>query len=322
MARSTIITGNGIGMALDPNAFSLSRALEKVWNSAEYLTKEHKDLIISTIGGTSDTKPPESESQLGKLQMAIVATDFLSKFESEETKWITQDANQIPSIYKKFIHDVAIQFHQTGYSLPRDFKEHLLDFIEKTKSHVCTLNYDNLLYDALKTKSLMDGYNGVLIDGFHRSGFDEKNLDRRRPNAQSWYIHLHGSPLFIKNNKAMGIGRDFLTSNEKCHIVLSHVEHKPSIINSSKILSEYWRRLNKAINESDTIYLFGYSGEDDHLNEMIKLQSRGKKLVIIEWSKNNSYIEINRNKYWQEITGFDELELVLLDNILDYTDWQ
>ncbi|MEP7731423.1 SIR2 family protein [Marinomonas primoryensis] len=321
MARSTIITGNGIGMALDHNAFSLSKALEEVWNNAEYLTRKHKDLIISTIDGTSTTQPPESESQLGKLQMAIVATDFLSKFESEEAKWITKNANQIPSIYKKFIHEVAINFHNTGLRLPHYFVKPLVTYIQETKSHIFTLNYDNLLYDSLIESKVLDGYNGILIDGFWRStGFKKSNLDRFNRSKKGWYIHLHGSPLFINNNKIMGGERDFLEAEHKCHIVLTHVDYKPSIINSSKILKEYWSRLDRAIKESDKIYLFGYSGEDIHLNERIKLQSKGKKLIVIEWK--NSYTRKERKQIWKEKTGFDELELVLLDNILDFKDWE
>lgn len=320
MARSILISGNGIGLALDPTYFSLREGLHKVWNNAEYLSKEYKDLILSAIEGTSAENPPESEGQLDQLQVAIIATEYLSDFSVGGVSWVSDGAKKLPSTFKKYIHEVAHYFHRSNKVLPDNFLIPLSDFIKKSKSHVVTLNYDNLLYDGFRKTKVFDGYNGSLVDGFwRRTGFLDDNLNRNNTERLGWYMHLHGSPLFIGNNKITGIGRDFLQADEECHIVLTHVEHKPLIISSSKILSTYWRRLEKAFEESSRIILFGYSGCDDHLNERIKLRKKDKSLLIIEWSEAGS--EADRKKFWQSKTNFDNFELVRLDNILNYTEW-
>jgi hypothetical protein len=320
MPRSLLVFGNGMGLALDSNYFSLSNGLLNVWNDTDHLSNEHKELILSAIEGTTEKIPPGSEDQLDQLQVAIIATEFLCNFEIGGTSWVTPQAKELPSTFKKYIHEVALYFHRSDYTLPDEFLEPLSNYIKDTKSHVVTLNYDNLLYDGFKSKSVLDGYDGPLIDGFWAScGFDEKHLDRYNIKRHGWYMHLHGSPLFIGNKKAMGPNRDFLNPEHESHIVLTHVEHKPLIIASSHILSSYWRRLEKAFEESDQIILFGYSGLDKHLNERIKLRKNEKELLVVEWSGNGDK-EVRR-LYWEEKVGFSRLELVHLDNILEFTKW-
>lgn len=132
-------------------------------------------------------------------------------------------------------------------------------------------------------------------------------------------MHLHGSPLFIGNNKVMGASRYFLNPEYESHIVLTHVEHKPLIIGSSHILSSYWRRLEKAFEESDQVILFGYSGLDEHLNERIKLRKEEKKLLIVEWEGAGN--ESDRRRYWEKKVGFPRFRLVRLESILEFTEW-
>lgn len=320
MPRSLLIFGNGIGLALDPKYFSLENGLMSVWNDTNHLSKDHKKLILSAIEGTTQETPPSSEDQLDQLQVAIVATEFLSNFEVGGISWVSPPAKELPSTFKKYIHEVALHFHRSGYQLPEEFLEPLSDYIKATKSHVVTLNYDNLLYDGFKSTSVLDGYRGPLIDGYWaKDGFDEEHLDRHNIARHGWYMHLHGSPLFIGNHKVMGAGRDFLDPEDESHIVLTHVEHKPLIIGSSHILSSYWRRLEKAFEESNRIILFGYSGLDEHLNERIKLRKEEKELLIVEWVDAGS--EDERARYWEEKVGFSRFELVQLDNILKFTSW-
>lgn len=319
VARSILITGNGIGLALDQDFFSLQNGLESVWNNTEHLSKDHKDLILSAIEGTTDELPPSSEDQLDKLQVAIIATEFLSNFEVSGTPWISEPAKELPVTFRKYIHEVALHFQRSGKTLPDTFVGPLSEFIKSTKSHVVTLNYDNLLYDAFIREKILNGYSGTLIDGFWSSGFNEENLYRHNVNKHGWYMHLHGSPLFVENRKVMYQGRDFLDPEDKCHIVLTHVEHKPLIIGSSHILSAYWRRLEKAFEESEQIILFGYSGYDDHLNNRIKLRKEEKELVIVEWA--GSGIEQERKIFWESKTGFNRFKLVQLENILGFTGW-
>jgi hypothetical protein len=320
MPRSILIVGNGMGLALNPNYFSLCNGLASVWNDTSHLSTEHKQLILSAIEGTTEDTPPASEDQLDQLQVAIVATEFLSRFVVAGTSWVSPPAKELPSTFRKYIHEVALHFHRSGCKLPDTFLAPLSEYIKDTKSHVVTLNYDNLLYDGFKATGVLKGYNGPLIDGFWAStGFNEENLNRHSINRHGWYIHLHGSPLFIGNDKVMGAGRDFLNPEDKSHIVLTHVEHKPLIIASSHILSSYWRRLEKAFEESDRIILFGYSGLDKHLNERIKLRKEEKELLIIEWSGSGNTDE--RRLFWEKEIGFYKFELVQLDNILEFTEW-
>jgi len=318
--RSVLITGNGIGLALDEKYFSLGSGLESVWNNTEHLSQEHKRLILSAIEGTTEEVPPNSEEQLDQLQVAIIATEFLCNFEVGGVSWVSERAKELPDTFRKYIHEVAMYFHKSGKTLPESFVEPLAQFISDTKSHVFTLNYDNLLYDTLSSKKVLDGYRGSLLDGFWaKTGFDEEHLDRLDVNRHGWYIHLHGSPLFIDNIKVMGVGRDFLDPEDKCHIVLTHVEHKPIIISSSHILSAYWRRLERAFEESNQIILFGYSGLDEHLNNRIKQRKEEKELLIVEWSGAGNYED--RVLYWKSKTGFNCLKLEQFDNILEFTDW-
>jgi hypothetical protein len=320
MARSLLITGNGIGLALNPEYFSLEKGLIDVWSDTDHLSADHKELILSAIKGTAQDSPPISEDQLDQLQVAIIATEFLNNFEVSGTSWVSEPAKQLPTTFRKYIHEVALYFHRSGSKLPEDFLNSLSEFIKKSKSHVVTLNYDDLLYNGFKETGVLNGYSGPLIDGFWATGgFNEENLNRHNINHHGWYMHLHGSPLFIGNNKIMGQGRDYLDPAEESHIVLTHVEHKPLIIGSSHILSSYWRRLEKAFEESGQIILFGYSGLDAHLNERIKLRKDDKKLLIVEWVGSGS--EDERKFYWSEKTGFSRFELIQLDNILDFSSW-
>jgi len=77
MERSTIIFGNGLGMALDPDYFSLKSALYKVWNDTNLLSDAQKRLIQTALPGTSDEVYPEGEEQLNDLQVAIFASELL-----------------------------------------------------------------------------------------------------------------------------------------------------------------------------------------------------------------------------------------------------
>lgn len=318
--RSTIITGNGIGLALDAEYFSLHNGLTSVWNDTRHLSREHKKLILSAISGTTEERAPTSEDQLDQLQVAIIATELLSSFEVSGVSWISPQAKDLPSTFKKYVHEVALYFHRSNQSLPDYFLTPISDYIKHTKSHVLTLNYDNLLYDGFKSKGVLNGYTGPLIDGFWAStGFAEDHLDRHNVDRHGWYMHLHGSPLFIGNNKVMGAERDFLDPEEESHIVLTHVVHKPLIIGSSHILSSYWRRVEKAIEESYRIIVFGYSGLDKHLNERIRIRKGEKELTIVEWSGAGGQEE--RKDYWARQTGFSKFELIRLDNILEFNAW-
>lgn len=320
MERKLLIFGNGLGMSLDSEYFSLSTALKEIWKGSEHFQEEHKRLVISALPNiNTGDEFPDSETQLDTLQVAIVASEFLRNFESNEIQWLNENSRKFPEAFKRFIHEVASYFHDSEYFLPDEFIKPLSTFVNETKSHIAVLNYDNLLYDGLVNNEVLRGYFGSLIDGFHRAGFSQTNLDRRNVYRHGWYMHLHGSPLFVGNRKLMRTERNFVVPNEQSHIVLTHVQHKPLVISSSSILSEYWSRLSKACNEVDEIIMFGYSGLDTHLNKIVEANCSGKQIRVIEWS--GSGLFESRVKFWNQKFPSYEITLNLLENILDFTNW-
>jgi hypothetical protein len=320
MARYTIVLGNGLGMSLDRKYFSLSAGLAAVWSGTSSFTQQQKKLVISAIPGLSSTKYPESEEQLDILHVALVAAGFLKSFESPKVKWLSKSSRKLPQAFRQFVHEVGVYFHSSDQTLPESFVTPLVDFVNDTKSHVAVLNYDNLLYDAFVQTKVLDGYNGSLIDGFWGDGFASKNLERYNVPEHGWYLHLHGSPLYIGNKKLMRKDRRTLEPTENSHIVLTHVKHKPLIIASSNILSEYWRYFDEALDESDRVVLFGYSGCDTHLNDRLHLRCQGKTIHVVEWRGNGESTE--RRRYWKSKLKDCDIKLQELDNILQFTNWK
>ncbi len=318
--RSTIIFGNGVGMALDPDYFQLKTGLKTVWDNSNLLSVSHKKLIQSALPSTIEEAYPDAEESLGKLQDAISAAQLLKEFDNEDISWLNDHSRDVIFAFKKYIHQVGIYFQSSGYTLPQNFVDALSIFINQTKSHIAVLNYDNLLYDALCRNHTLSGYSGDLLDGFRRDGFNPSFMDRVDINRFGFYLNLHGSPLFVGNKKMYSAGRDFLEANAESHIVLTHISHKISIIKSSHILNEYWSRLVTAFNESDSIILFGYSGLDSHLNALIGKYSKKRRIIVIEWGNDES---TKRSDYWNETLYFpSELNVIPLTNILEFEDWK
>ena len=186
--RTTIIFGNGLGMALEPNYFELKKALSYVWETSTELTGQHKALIKSALPEMAVDGYPESEEMLNELHVAIIATEILSGYETERVAWLNDNSRDVPEAFKKFVHEVALYFHSSDKSLPIDFVSSLSSYIQQTKSHVGVLNYDNLLYDALCRTHILKGYSGTLIDGFlSTSGFAAENMDRMTPKKLGWF---------------------------------------------------------------------------------------------------------------------------------------
>lgn len=187
------------------------------------------------------------------------------------------------------------------------------------------LNYDSLLYGPFCQDKICYGYDGHLVDGVLNSGFDIENLQRKYDKTFNYYLHLHGSPLFINDEdqiiRKMSVNslseHDFQNGYGN-HIVLTHVKHKPSIISSSQILMAYWRYLSFVLNEVEEVILFGYSGEDKHLNELLRVYKDKVKFRVIEWD--GSGTKETRNSYWNE-TLKTQVRLVQLDSILNFNEW-
>lgn len=226
--RATIIFGNGLGMAIDKEFFDLKNTLKDVWDKSDNVKEAHKKLIRTALPEMLPDSYPVSEDMLDKLQVVIVAAEVLQDFEKDDVAWLNEQSREMPTAFRRFIYEVAFHFQKSTHSLPLKFSKALSNFLKKTSSHIAVLNYDNLLYDALLQTKILNGYSGVLIDGFtNQKGFDPSNLVRNRETL-GWFMHLHGSPLFINNHKETGIGRDFLVPSSECHIVLTHVKQSHS----------------------------------------------------------------------------------------------
>jgi len=319
--RRTIITGNGLGMALDPVYFSLNRAIASVWDDPECLSRIQKQLITECLTRQGVGEMPQGEEDLDILHRVVLACQYLLRIGRGDIHWLSDHGSEFPDAIKKFITAVAWYFHYHEHILPCNFVESISGYIQETKSHIATLNYDNLLYQNLIERGVLRGYDSALVDGFHRiSGFSCGNLDRKYGRDFGYYLHLHGSPLFIEANAGIlkqkqGNAREIPTP----HLVLTHVEHKPSVIDSSVLLKTYWCYLDHAIRESEKIIIIGYSGLDDHLNRFIKALCGEKEISIIEW--NGAGEREERIAFWSDKLG-GKAELMRLDNILDYDDWE
>ncbi|HEX5055390.1 MAG TPA: hypothetical protein VFX02_02725, partial [Gammaproteobacteria bacterium] len=240
MPRKLIIFGNGLGMALNPNHFSLTNALNTIWNLDWILSGEQKELICRCTGGRA---APVGENELDVLHLAVTSCEILRSMGGGRVHWLTPEGLQFPPMVARYIHKVATHLHNYEGQLPEDFIRPLVQFVKDTKSHVATLNYDKLLYTPFIDNDVFSALyrDTFLVDGMLDQGFQTQHLARQFGNDFGYYLHLHGSPLFIDNGDVIQkLPRDQLTLNTDRvgrHIVLTHVKHKPEIIASSYVLS-------------------------------------------------------------------------------------
>lgn len=146
MVRKLLIFGNGLGMAIDHNHYSLTNALNHVW-SDDSLWKDnvHRDLIQNCI---PSNQCPTSEEELDKLYLVSTSCNYLNEFPNTNNgkHWLSNYGQNFTEATQEYIQTVASYLFHTNNSLPQSFKDPLIDFIKQTKSHVATLNYDKLLY--------------------------------------------------------------------------------------------------------------------------------------------------------------------------------
>lgn len=326
MPRKTLIFGNGLGMALDPRHFSLTNAMADVWADPVALPDVQKQLISQCVGGNGAI--PEREDQLDPLHLVISACKTLASINMSQrmdVHWLSQEGQQFPVAVSNYIHKVATRLHLYGGELPPAFLAPLIDFVRTTKSHVATLNYDKLLYGAFLDANLMAGYfDTTLVDGMVGGGFSSEALERRYGNNYGYYLHLHGSPLFFDHH---GLARkrerhelNPFSPEGSDHIVLTHVRHKRSVIGASMVLSAYWNYLNFCLNESEEIIVFGYSGDDLHLNDVIAAYAQSRRVVVVEWSGSGA-TEQQRRWFWTQKLKTNNLQHWYLPNILAFNQW-
>src|SRR6218665_81405 len=321
MNRKLIIVGNGLGMALDQKHFSLDNALAEIWNKEGFLNRKQKILIGRCLGRKG---APAGEHELDRLHLAITYCKALNQIGAGKTHWLTKNGQNFPDITARYIHKVATKLHNYNGGLPCEFETALVEFVKKTKSHVATLNYDKLLYKSFIDNNVFGRYNNAsLVDGMVDTGFSAKHLERKYGNTFGYYLHLHGSPLFVNHGECVKkLSRNGLTidSDEASeHIVLTHVKHKPSVIAASHVLSTYWDYLRFALSEVNGLMLFGYSGEDKHLNEILRPYLTATPVQVVEWSGAGEQAE--RNAFWQELLG-RSVQVNRLDSITDFKQWQ
>ncbi len=247
----------------------------------------------------------------------------LNRIGTGSAHWLTLDGQLFPKVTATYIHKVATKLHNYDGDLPSSFEQNLVEFIKSTRSHVATLNYDKLIYTSFITNDLFNGYNGYLVDGMLSSGFLPDAMERKFGNNFGYYLHLHGSPLFVNQGAEIKkLSREQLTlerDEASEHIVLTHVKHKPSVIAASYALSTYWDYLQFALSEAEEIILFGYSGLDDHLNVLLRPYLNTKPLRVVEWAGAGEQQE--REQYWSNALG-QAVSVTRLANITDFTAWQ
>ena len=283
--KPLLIFGNGLGMALDSDHFNLSNALKKVWNGARVLSDPDRRMIGSCINTEG---VPRAENDLDLLQRVVSACQFLCNLETGDEHWLSDQGQKFPEIIATYIYRVSARLYAYDGMLPEAFLSPLLAYIRKQRPNVATLNYDKLLYQAFLDSEVCSGdyHTTALADGMIHCGFSEASLRRKFGNTYGYYMHLHGSPLFLDNGgnitkkNVSGVSSNYHGKIGR-HVVLTHVDHKVSLIQSSNVLSVYWKLLDESLMDADQIVLFGYSGCDSHLNDLISLRKSGKQIRII-----------------------------------------
>lgn len=321
---STLIVGNGLGMALNPNHFNLQTGLTSAWN---HFNDAEKHLISL---GTNNR--PAGEENLEENHKIMTACHKLLEF--QELELLNEIGINYPDLYRDFIFNTALHFFNYEGNLPVDFVESLIGLIQRG-CHVATLNYDKLLYSALVERHILSGYDGDLVDGIYNSGYHYENMLRTFHHF-NWYLHIHGCPIFYTKNseihkcKYYEVPDSTRNLEEKYeHIVLAKTELKPEIISNSSILGSYFNFFSKALFESTRLFIFGYSGEDIHINNEIKNWALDRStsfedtvIYIIQWrgSQQNELHWKQRiipNMRWENKERIT-LHYIPLDNILEY----
>lgn len=321
--RKTLIFGNGLGMALDPHHFYLPNALQYIWNS-DALDPNHRQLISACLPHQPGNCP-QSEDDLDKLHVAISSCEYLSAIpQINNLHWLSQYGWDFPSVCRLFITQVATYLYDFSNMLPEGFSSPLVNFIRTTKSHVATLHYDKLLYELFINNNVVNGFDGSLVDGITNAGFNSTHLERKWKNNFGYYLHLHGSPLFKnKNGIIKKLPRFELNPQQpepSSHIVLAHIRHKPAVISSSEILSSYWQHLCFSLSESSEAILFGYSGLDKHLNELLSVFSQRIQFKVVEWAGSGNYQQ--RQEFWRGALRLRQnVNLIHEQNILNFQQW-
>ncbi len=329
MTKKLYIFGNGLGRALNNEFYSLERALNLSWGNDGPLTNDQRSLIAGCLDNgviESDILAPTKEAQLRDLQRVIDACDLIDSFQQrvdEGEGWLTNDGQNFPKAVRRYFHDAASRFHDAEMFLPHDFVETFLNFVRRERPHIATLNYDDLLYDAYVGTDISEEH--LLRDGFF-SDFDfERHKGFFDPKNEGWFLHLHGSPLFVtrggKEKKIMRAQLGTYRGYEKTHLVLTHAKSKPGAIRSSPILSAYWKELHSILSAPTDVTIFGCSGEDEHLNQSLQRTEDHVKIRIVNREPENRRTAISEWQTRLKGKSLSEENFIFIDDVLNFDDW-
>lgn len=309
----TFIVGNGLGMAIDPERFSLKNAMEKALNGNGDTLEGYFKAAFPTLPevGSLDCQKRNSlytdEAHLRDLQRLLWAHDKgvidLGNDRQVIAEYFTQVVWQFFEPKFRFVGGRRLLYGVNGNSeLACRFMGAFCTFISNRKAwntyptHVATLNYDRLLYFGLIYPGVI-GNSGSLTDGFSKNKEGEIVFQATiaKKSMLGWFLHLHGSPLFyhnkdnpeiiIKNGtpqEEKEIRKNAFDPNKTRHFVLTYPHFKQKKIEESTLLSVYWQKFQDILKQTDKLVLFGYGGNDPHLNNQIR--------EWVNWNKGILYI--------------------------------
>jgi SIR2-like domain len=323
--RRVVLFGNGLGRALDNDAFDLGRAIQEVCADRSQLSEDELRCLAEFL----DKEPCDGidEPDLMKLHTAIFACDFLRTNARGQAEILTEQGARMPTVFGKFVHGVATNLASQNFQLPEPFTTALAAHIRQNLSHIATLNYDTLLYSALLSEGLFNGYQGHLVDGLTDAGYRHENLQAQGQNDFGLYLHLHGSPLVyeshgrIRKRQRGALQFQFANNESGRHLVLTSVDYKTAVIEQSPLLASYWRWFAWALRglRNSELIVFGASANDTHLIRTVCNQlDRSNAIRVVEWSGEPG----DRQAFWEgHFEGQGPVRVVGLDDILEFDDW-
>ena len=327
--KKLYIFGNGLGRSFDNDFYCLDRALKTSWGADGPLSDDQRQLINSCLDDSlieNDSEAPTSEEQLRDLQRVVDACDLVTVFQERsncDEGWLTGQGIEFPRAVRRYFHHAASQFHDQDKRLPETFANRFRAFVREQRPHIATLNYDDLLYDAFVGHDIAN--ERYLRDGFFKEFDFERHKRLFAPRTEGWFLHLHGSPLFVtRDGTDQKLTRAELRSHrgsERTHLVLTHAKSKPGAIRSSPILHAYWKELDNVLREPTEVTLFGYGGMDLHLNNLlsatddqviIRVVSRipeDEEGCIADWRKRIRSKDISSDNF------------IFVDSLMNFDQW-
>lgn len=329
MPKQLLIFGNGLGRSIDNDFYSLTRVLQESWADRNVVDEVQKRLICACLDNgviENDLQALTEEEQLANLQKVLNACDIIARFEERvqsETGWLNEHGQQFPIAIRRYIHDAASRFHDNEMFLPPAFAASLREFVEHARPHIATLNYDDLLYEcftgtpAFTQHMLRDGFFGGSFNfGTHQERMDLEN--------EGWFLHLHGSPLFVNRNGQPGkIRRSRLNDfqgNSSTHLVLTNASSKPAVISGSEILSTYWKELRRILDQPLHVTVLGYGGGDLHLNDLLGRTSDRVRIRVVCRATDYADPVASWRRTFEPKTP-NLIDVVAIENLVEFGDW-